>query len=978
MSGFSTRRIARHAARPWLAWAVCTLVPALGAGAAERGLPLLTVFPSEVHKAGPQTFDLAQDSRGILYFGNLHGLVTYDGAWWRLRKLPKDQAVLSVAADTHGTVALGLVNDFGYLAHDAGGVEEYRTLLPLLPEEARQFGNVTGVCSTTAGFLFTTEKRVVLWNGKTARLLEEVDPESAARGCFADSGGIYLRGPKGLRTFDPVTMRTAPAGLEGKVGLVLRAADGKVIASVRDRGLFIVERQPQPRAIPFAPEASKWLKGKIVTGGCRLPDGRIVVTTRQNGLAILAANGDLEHIIDQEAGLPDAVLNGARVDREGSLWLAMDGPIVRIDLASPVTVFDTRRGLRGGVSDVASHADHLHVATSHGLYIIGHDGRAARVDSIEDPPWRMLRFDDELLVGTTKGIYRIDASEKVDHPIQREAEIYDLFRSPSDPSRVWLAESAGISSIRRQDGRWKDEGLLPELPKYASTVVERDGVLWCGTVFNGILRIDDPRGPSQKVTQFGEGEMNVYNIGGRVILVRATGRIVEVDGGGRLAPDSILGHVTAPRGFFVVAEDPSGDIWINSTPPRVFERQPDGKFGGEGRPLVSVTAADIQNLRATPDGVVWFAADKGLFRYEQRTADRPTASQPTPLIRRVVAGESRILFGGAAAQGEPVSLRHNFGRVRIEFAPASYRPGASYQYRLDPIDNQWSEWMSEPFIDYTTLNPNRYTFRLRARGPGTAPSPETRWSFTVRPPWYRTPWAYALWVILFVAAVVGVIRVRTSTLHRQAEKLRATVAVRTEELRNTVRLLEEANLRLEALSLEDDLTGIANRRSFERALVDEWNRARRYSTSLALILIDLDHFKDLNDHRGHPAGDDCLRLVGAFLADTIRRSGEVVARYGGEEFAILLPGVDDDAAICVAEGLREGIEQLGIPYTDDKTRRVSASCGVASLVPTADLMPDSLVANADRALYAAKHSGRNCVRVADETSTGTWLKGAST
>ena len=139
----------------------------------------------------------------------------------------------------------------------------------------------------------------------------------------------------------------------------------------------------------------------------------------------------------------------------------------------------------------------------------------------------------------------------------------------------------------------------------------------------------------------------------------------------------------------------------------------------------------------------------------------------------------------------------------------------------------------------------------------------------------------------------------------------------------------------------------------------------------------LDHFKDLNDRRGHPAGDDCLRRVGAFLSEHVRRSGEIVARYGGEEFAILLPGVDGDGAIRVAETLREGIERLAIPYGNGTAHRMTASCGVASMQPSPQAPSDLLVASADRALYAAKHAGRNCVRIADETTTGTWLRDAS-
>jgi diguanylate cyclase (GGDEF)-like protein len=960
MSTFSLRRSTRRSALPLLAFVACATL-----SAAERGLPLITVYPAEVHKAGPQSFDIAQDARGILYFGNLQGLLAYDGAWWRLLKLPDDQAALSVATDAYGRVALGLVSDFGYLVRNARGAQEYRSLLPRIPAAQRSFGDVNAICATAAGFLYVTEKRLLVWDGKDARVAAQYTPENAPRGCLSEGGEIVLRGSQGLQRFDPATSRITPLALNGlRVLLAIRRADGTMIAAVRDQGLFRIEGAV---ASPWAPEATAWLKGKSVSGGARLDDGRLVITTRQHGLVILDANGAIEQVIGADAGLPDALLNDVRVDRDGSLWLAMEGPLVRIDLASPVTVFDVRRGLRGGAGDVARHANHTYGAMTHGLYVIDDQGTARRVDGMEEGAWRLRVVDDELLVGTTKGIYRVDASGVLTMLVANDGEVYDLVRSATDPARVWLAQGDGVSSIRRSGGTWTFEGLVPGTPTDISTIVERDGVLWAGSVFHGILRIDDPKGAKPRVRQFGSGEMNVYDVNGRVVFVRATGKILQLDGD-RFIPDPLLGHITAPRGFFVVASDLQGNVWINSTPPRVFEQRPDGAFAREGKPLVAVTAADIQNLRVLPDGVVWFASDKGLFRYERSTSAANVAPQPPPLIQRVVAGEDRVLVD-VAAQRATTELRHDFGRIRLEFAPVSYRPGVSYQYRLDPIDAGWSEWSDEPFIDYTTLEPNDYTFRLRARGPAMIAGAETQWSFSVLPPWYRTRWAQALLALLAAGAVLGVVRVRTGALRRQAERLRARVDEQTAELR-------AANAQLEALSLEDDLTGIANRRSFERALADEWNRARRHEQPLALVLLDLDHFKDLNDRRGHPAGDDCLRRVGAFLANSIKRSGEVVSRYGGEEFAILLPGVEPDVALRVAETLRDGIERLAIPYGPG-ARKMTASCGVAAMTPRADAAAETLVASADRALYAAKHSGRNCVRLADETTTGTWLRDVS-
>ena len=924
------------------------LACAASLGAAERGFPLITVYPAEVHKGGPQNFDVAQDARGVLYFGNLHGLMTYDGAWWRMLKLPEDQVALGVATDRQGRVGIGMVNDFGYLSPD-GSVH---SLLAQLPADKREVGDVRSVCTMNDGFLFVAEHSLLLWDGRTTRVAAEFDPLKAPRGCRSDADGVYVYGENGLQRFPSLT----PSLINGRVDIVVRNGNA-MIAAVRDTGFFTIENN---RVTPFSPAASEWMKKEIITGGCRLADGRFVFATRQHGIAIVDAKGDIEQFITDAAGLPDAVISRVFVDQEGAVWLSMEGPVVRIDVASPVSVFDARRGLKGGTSDVARFHGMLYVASTHGLHSIDAHGNVQRIEGIRDA-WRVMPFDDDLIIGTSRGIYQLDDKGVLDHFYDKEGEIYDLQRSRVDPSRVWIAQRHGLGSMRRDGSKWIYEDVVPGVPEYVSSVIERGNEVWCGTVFNGFVRVRDPKGAKPQVKEFGAGETNVYEVAGRIVAVRATGEISSVDANDHAVLDPLLGHIHAPplSLFFVVLGDANGDLWINTIPPRVFKRLPNGTYAREGTPLVAVTASDIQTLRALDDGTVWFASDKGLFRYEPSAAATTSIPQTKPLIQRVIAGENAIVNGA--------KLSHKFGRLHFEFAPASYRPGVEYQYRLDPIDETWSRWTDQPFIDYTTLEANNYTFRLRARGPSMSPSAERRWTFSVLPPWYRTVWAYVLWIAIALALVAAIIRLRTRALRRQSEQLRTKVAEKTAELQSTVQLLEQANTRLEALSLEDDLTGIANRRYFERSLNDEWNRARRREQPLALILLDLDHFKDLNDRRGHPAGDDCLRRVGAFLAEAVKRSGEVVARYGGEEFAILLPGVDADGALRIAEMLREGIERLG---------SVTASCGVAALIPTNET-PDQLVASADRALYAAKHSGRNCVRVADETTTGTWLRDAS-
>ena len=170
---------------------------------------------------------------------------------------------------------------------------------------------------------------------------------------------------------------------------------------------------------------------------------------------------------------------------------------------------------------------------------------------------------------------------------------------------------------------------------------------------------------------------------------------------------------------------------------------------------------------------------------------------------------------------------------------------------------------------------------------------------------------------------------------------------------------------LASMARSDALTGLANRRRFDEALDAEWRRASRIGSELSLLLVDIDYFKQFNDHHGHQVGDDCLRSVAAAMRDAVKRSSDLVARYGGEEFAVILPHTGQAAAVQIARTLRENIAGLAIPHPCSTAgETVTVSIGVATAISSlgASLkMPDGLVEAADRALYAAKRNGRNRV-----------------
>jgi len=172
---------------------------------------------------------------------------------------------------------------------------------------------------------------------------------------------------------------------------------------------------------------------------------------------------------------------------------------------------------------------------------------------------------------------------------------------------------------------------------------------------------------------------------------------------------------------------------------------------------------------------------------------------------------------------------------------------------------------------------------------------------------------------------------------------------------------------LRRLAAIDPLTGLANRRAFDQHLEDEWRRASRSGDTLALIMADVDHFKQFNDRYGHPAGDQCLRSVGAVLLLNSRRPGDLVARYGGEEFAVILPGLSEPQAVQHAERLCAAVRALdAAAITADSGTTVTVSLGVAVRPCQSTLPPKTLVELADRALYRAKAAGRDGFQVASQ------------
>jgi diguanylate cyclase (GGDEF)-like protein len=427
--------------------------------------------------------------------------------------------------------------------------------------------------------------------------------------------------------------------------------------------------------------------------------------------------------------------------------------------------------------------------------------------------------------------------------------------------------------------------------------------------------------------------------------------------------------------ILAIRSDRAGMLWI-STAAGLVRMDPDsGKVTRFSTSDGLSEGFAVGAAYAAPDGVLYFSGVKGMTGVHPdkvrsvSVAPHVAITDISVFNRSLAAGDGRagVKLRGTVTAPTDITLSVQESVFALEFSALHYTDPArnSYAYRLKGFDRDWVYTdANHRSATYTNLDPGTYTFEVKAANEQGLWSDQPA-SVTIRilPPFWQTWWFRLLAGLLAIGLLAMAYRARVRSLTRRQKQLQALVAARTGEL-------EESNAKLATLSSTDALTGITNRRGFDEALEAEWRRAKRNGHSLALAMIDVDHFKSYNDCYGHPAGDQCLRAVAGVIEKFGRRTGDLAARYGGEEFALLAPVTDTAEALALAQEICRELELLAMPHGRSPYGVITVSIGVAALVPADDNDAGMLVRGADQALYRAKQDGRNraMLQAAPETA----------
>ena len=360
----------------------------------------------------------------------------------------------------------------------------------------------------------------------------------------------------------------------------------------------------------------------------------------------------------------------------------------------------------------------------------------------------------------------------------------------------------------------------------------------------------------------------------------------------------------------------------------------------------------------TRDGHLFFGGQNILYEINPDTVVKEKIP-PSLLISDIIIN-GKSLWNDSSASTPPyiTSLNLSYGRNNVSFFFATNDLQESnrnmFSYKLEGFDKTWSVPSPEHVVSYTNLPGGSYVLKVRAANSEGVWNDDAL-SIPIKvayPPWF-SPWALLFYS--FVILTIGY----TIALMRGRKKLQDQVL----ELQRLQKELKEANQRLDALTMKDGLTGISNRRHLDELLPRIVAEAGRDGAPLSVLMLDIDCFKNYNDHYGHLKGDEILKTIASLLSEQAGRATDLVARYGGEEFIIILSHTDRVGAAKMAQEVLQGIRDLAIPHGASFVLPVlTASIGIATAIPEQGQEPATLVDEADKALYQAKTAGRNCYR----------------
>jgi len=779
----------------WFATLICINI---NAQPPMSGLPEIRNFPRLEYAGGLQNWSCTETDNGLLYFANNSGLLEYDGVHWSLYK--SVQAVNRAVCADNNRIYVGAFNEFGFYEENENGQLVYHSLVYLIKDKFGDFDEIWRIYKTSFGIVFQSFKAIFIFqNGK----IDIISPPSNFHFSYYVNGILWVYDDiQGLMQYWDGKVRAVPGGdyfIGTQIWSILPLNNDEVLIGTSKNGMF---RYNGRKVTPWATKINEELKKYQLYSAKKLNNNYLAFGTIQNGLIVTDTDGNLIFEMNKERGLQNNTILNISQDYKGNIWLSLDNGISMIEFDSPISFFQKYFDIGTGYAS-AKFGDNIYLGTNQGLFYIRekdfidpsktkNDFRL--IEGTEGQVWNLSVIDNTLFCGHNNGVFQVQANKAIKLSSLQGAW---NFLKINNSGLILVGSYTGLSILENHNGNWRLRNKINGFNE-SSRFVQKDpqGDIWVSQTYKGIFRLkcDSRLGNVLDVKFFNSknglpsGQANLlFKIQSEILVATEKG-ICKFNNSTQKFENDIKYSSYFDKGIQIdyLYQDSKQNIWFSADKQiGVLRLREDGSYNKITIPflkLTNISLRSFENIKELDQQNVLIGTEGGFVNYDSEYK-KDYSKLCTLYINDLRSGDTtegiyRYNSKKLSQTLTPV-FKYKKNNISISFAANNFEsPNIGFQYKLAGYNENWSEWTTRNFKEYTNLPEGKYTFMLRSRNSDPSTPSELSFKFIVLAPWYRTVYAWIIYFLFFLLFIY----IGRKYLHFRIEKSRIAEILKQKEI----------------------------------------------------------------------------------------------------------------------------------------------------------------------------------------------------
>ncbi|MBP6686365.1 MAG: hypothetical protein KA160_00800 [Lacibacter sp.] len=773
-------------------------MPFFGFAQNTIGFPEVTSYSKSDYEGGLQNWDIKQAANGMMFIANNEGLLSFDGVFWNLYPLPNKTNVRSIETGADNHIYAGGQDELGYFAPATNGRLQYVSLLHLIDSKHRNFGDVWDIVSFQKDIFFRTLTNIFQFNGTNIT----VYPASSEWSFLGKSNNtIYAHDYKmGLLIFKQNTWQPAvPVNTLPKSDPVTSIMDmengGSVITTLKN-GLYRLS--PNSITAIVSPNGDLFKRQRIYAA-VKISKQWLALATNNGGVYITDNTGVIVQQFSSTEGLHNNNVLSIFSDNRQNLWLGLDNGIDFIAYNSAIKLIKPMMKEASGYA-LLIKGQELFAGTSGGLYQVPlqsmadlsfSKGSFVNVNNTKGQVWNLADINNIILMGHHEGAFAIKNNNAVQISTEPGFWNFIALSAVYPTPQIAAGNYKGIRFFNYNGSSFVPASSVEGFDESSRFIVSgKNGMLWVSHPYHGIFRIQKNSDGSQQVFSYADKKglpsvlnNHAYQIKNELVIATEKGVYVYDAAKDVFQASVFYSKLLGTQSIRYLKEDKNGNIWfIHEKTLGVIDLSNNQSQVIYLPELNTKMLSGFELIYPVDDKNVFMGGEKGFYHinYEKY---KKIASNLQVQVRsvRIINQTDSLLFGGYFKRvnekqiqdaADVSSISNKWRTIRIEFSSPLFglQPNLEYSYRLTGFEKTWSEWTKRTEKEYTNLLAGNYNFEVKVRNNLGNESAPALYAFKILPPWYKTKWAYLLYLIVFGAGIYSLFTSMQKKFEQQQAK----------------------------------------------------------------------------------------------------------------------------------------------------------------------------------------------------------------